>query len=506
MKLSVDLLGRTPEESARRLCLGLLDEAAGALERMRDPEDKEALHDFRVSLRRLRSVSRAYRSVLPRKGREKRARRLKALASSTNTARDAEVQLEWLEAARPRVSELGASGVTHLIGVIESQRRVAPFKEDHEREFHSLRRNIVRSFTSLRIRLAPGSNESFASATAELIAEHAEKLHECLARADSAEDGARLHRARLQAKRLRYILEPLQQGFDEARLLVKRMRSLQDLLGELQDTRVLTDLISEALEAQALVEARKLRDQALHENAAPEPYLPKSPGLIELLKLQRERRTQCFANLTADWTGPSGGAFFESVFRFAAVLTVWPAPAFPTRRYLLSEIPKPLQSQKSHTVVDAWLPGKEIVERLRTIRHGRVVRYSRILEREGKPPFEEKLTRSRFEAFWPLTEGFRLESTRYEVPADTGAWVVVSFPAAQIVLAIQDGMASDEIPDVVNEVLVREVTGIKKYLPRSIATSAARSQRASSDDAATTPDSEARSAPETRDDPPVESP
>jgi CHAD domain-containing protein len=53
-------LTKSPEETARRLCLGLLQEADEALSRLEQGEDSEALHDFRVALRRLRSVIRAY--------------------------------------------------------------------------------------------------------------------------------------------------------------------------------------------------------------------------------------------------------------------------------------------------------------------------------------------------------------------------------------------------------------------------------------------------------------
>ena len=49
-RLPRHLLERAPEETVRRLCSSLLDEAAHALERMDEPEDKEGLHDFRVSL------------------------------------------------------------------------------------------------------------------------------------------------------------------------------------------------------------------------------------------------------------------------------------------------------------------------------------------------------------------------------------------------------------------------------------------------------------------------
>ncbi|HEY9420766.1 MAG TPA: CHAD domain-containing protein, partial [Thermoanaerobaculia bacterium] len=62
--MSTNLLARSPEEGARLLALSFLDQARAARPRLADPSDSEALHDFRVALRRLRSCLRAYRSFL----------------------------------------------------------------------------------------------------------------------------------------------------------------------------------------------------------------------------------------------------------------------------------------------------------------------------------------------------------------------------------------------------------------------------------------------------------
>ena len=42
-KLAQHLLARSAEETSRRLCLGLLDDASSALQRMDDPNDDEAM-------------------------------------------------------------------------------------------------------------------------------------------------------------------------------------------------------------------------------------------------------------------------------------------------------------------------------------------------------------------------------------------------------------------------------------------------------------------------------
>jgi CHAD domain-containing protein len=55
-----------------------LKHAAKALARLRDPRDRTALHNFRVAIRRLRSLLRAYRPWIGRAGGKKTLRRLRA--------------------------------------------------------------------------------------------------------------------------------------------------------------------------------------------------------------------------------------------------------------------------------------------------------------------------------------------------------------------------------------------------------------------------------------------
>ena len=50
--------------AVRVVALALLSDAAAQRERLAQPDDPEALHDFRVALRRLRSWIRSFRPLL----------------------------------------------------------------------------------------------------------------------------------------------------------------------------------------------------------------------------------------------------------------------------------------------------------------------------------------------------------------------------------------------------------------------------------------------------------
>jgi CHAD domain-containing protein len=445
-KLPRHLLERSPEETARRLCLALVDEASAALERMNDADDSEALHDFRVSLRRLRSLMRAYRRHLRGSATRKLRARIKTLAGTTNDARDAEVQIEWLTKEGKRLGEPGISGANYLIAALVARQATTPSATTLRRAFRPLRRDLTKALSRVRLLDEHGSS-NFVRATGKLIRDHAEVLEASLDAAHSAEDAELLHRARIEAKRLRYLLEPLQNELEDARPLIKRMKSLQDCLGELQDTRVMTEEISSALESSALDEARKLRDLALAEGDLPEAYPPQNPGLLALLKAQRTRRDRAFTNLTVAWTGNAAHSYFALVERFVEQLVVWPGGELPKRRFLLAHVPPEIGN-----------------ERVRASREGRSVRYTRVVEKK-----EEPLTRRGFDAFWSLTEGRRLEYRCYELRDGARSWSVVSIPELGIVLAVVDGSADAPIPEPIQRELVREVTGVKKYEPEALA-------------------------------------
>src|SRR5260370_5268257 len=93
IKLPPDLVSGPAAHAAAVIGLAHLDEARAAVARLADPEDAEALHDFRVGLRRLRTLLRAFRPELGDAVPKRLQRRLREMTRATTAARDAEVQL-----------------------------------------------------------------------------------------------------------------------------------------------------------------------------------------------------------------------------------------------------------------------------------------------------------------------------------------------------------------------------------------------------------------------------
>ena len=80
-----------------RYCLGLVEVVIGYIPKMLTPRDPEDLHQFRVHLRKLRSILLTYDVLFPKKELTFFIRRVEELAQATNIARDLDVHQEILE-------------------------------------------------------------------------------------------------------------------------------------------------------------------------------------------------------------------------------------------------------------------------------------------------------------------------------------------------------------------------------------------------------------------------
>lgn len=245
------LLALSPDQAVRRLALAQLDTAATAYTRVADSDDAEALHDFRVALRRLRSLLRAYApwyDPVPKNLRK----RLRRLARATNAARDAEVQIEWLRRTSPRLKAGARSGLAWLLARLAERQHTA----------HRAVRKVVRKeFAAIEPRLRAAlhiqkhgrdtvacAGVTFAQATEERLSSYCAELAADLAGIGSVADRDEIHAARISGKRLRYLLEPLRASVSGAATQVNTMKAFQDRFGDLNDRFVTAREIAQAIE------------------------------------------------------------------------------------------------------------------------------------------------------------------------------------------------------------------------------------------------------------------
>ncbi len=449
-RLPPDLLDLAAQRAARLVARDLLGRARAASRRLGTPDDAEALHHFRVALRRLRSWVRAYRSYLGKAIPKRSRRALKDLASATNAGRDAEVQLAWVErAARDRNLDQLA-GVAWLTGRLEERRDQA-----YSRALRRVGSAFDRLEQSVRARLrrrTTPDEERFGHVTASLVQAHAAALRERLTAISGAADESAIHAARIGAKRLRYLLEPLQQYREEAGSLVQRLRRVQDLLGELHDLHVMAA-----------------------EFANPRAPAAAHSGLAALQEGAADREAELFATLQSEWLQAADDDFSRLDTLARSLLTVGRGAREIEHTYLLTGLPPELREAGSVEIHQGWLPGTALQERLRAVcgpdgeHYYRCVKAGPGLERLE---LEEETTKDLFEVLWPLTDGKRVDKRRYQRLEGNLTWDVDEYRDRDLILAEVEVPAARKrvpLPAWLRPLVVREVTGDPQYLNVNLA-------------------------------------
>lgn len=304
-----DLLLRSDEEAARRLALKKLSAARAAERRLEDRSDPEALHDFRVAIRRLRSVLRAYRSQLADAVSNKDRKRLRTIQRATGSGREAEVALEWLTKQQGDLAAEHLAGVNWLAATLLERRRACAKTLDAElrQEFRTTAANLEERLAIMRSEqnlLSEHSHVRVARTLANLTEAHATDLLVQLGQIARMDDAEQLHQARITGKRLRYLLEPIRAYVKEAQGVVKGSKVLQDVLGDLNDVHVLMAEIDRAFEASMTQKASRIRDSLKRgdfERARREASMSEWIGLVELHRRLEAERRSLIAQLRDRW-------------------------------------------------------------------------------------------------------------------------------------------------------------------------------------------------------------
>jgi CHAD domain-containing protein/CYTH domain-containing protein len=457
-----DFLELPVERAVRVVALTLLSEAATTRARLIDPSDGEALHDFRVAVRRLRSWLRAYRPYLGDSVRGKDRQRLRAVARATSLARDTEVHLQWLAEQETAVDVEQRVGLLHVRRALELRKVDADdeLRSEVGRDFSRAAETLAAALPcyTLRGRVdAPPRITTMAEATAGLVTAAARMLRDRLSQVRTVADEAVAHEARIEAKRLRYLLEPIASLVDAAPGVIGRLKELQDLIGGMHDATILTDeLVADA--------------------EATDPTDPVRPGLVALVTQLRAREAAAFDRLDEEWLGDHAIVFFESVAAVSARLTARSrADVEIERKYLLRAIPEHALAWPYHEIEQGYVPGTRLAERLRHVHVDGTDRWFRTVKAGSgvtRTELEDETTQQVFDTMWPLTEGRRVHKRRYAVADGVHVWEIDEFTDRELVLAeieLSDPATAVEPPAWLAPYVVREVTGEAEYLNLNLA-------------------------------------
>jgi CHAD domain-containing protein len=300
MKLDaqIRLAPEMPAPEAARIILGHLTAVMRANEAgIRQDEDIECLHDFRVAARRSRSLLSLLKKELePSLLAELRAG-LRTLGQATNALRDLDVYL----AQRARFLKLLPAALRSAIG---------PWFDALGRRRGREAKKVARFLTSRSYGRIMATLERFAATAAaqagEPVEPHAAKpilrvarreidrlFAESLRvgrRIDAASTDDRLHRLRIQCKRLRYALEFFHDLFAPGPLgeAIHQVKALQEYLGVYNDRAVQQRFLFDHLKSIPAPHGRRRMARAAAVGA-----------LIGVLFLEKERQRKGFEEVFA---------------------------------------------------------------------------------------------------------------------------------------------------------------------------------------------------------------
>ena len=484
MKIDETVIDRTAEEGARYVALALLADADHAAERLGAGSDDEALHDFRVALRRTRSTLRAFRPWLKGSVERKMEKRLRRLAHATNDARDAQVELRWIGGQRNALGNRQRAAVDYLSERVET-RRTAWAREQSRvlARYARLSRKLLERLHTYRGRIdVSARSNTYGSALAGGVAGHLATMRERVAAIRGSGDEENIHRARIEGKKLRYLLEPLRGYYHaDAQQIVKGLKQFQDVLGELHDCHRLAAEMAAALVDAAVKRARELH-AAAYDRGASSPQLrdelrggPRA-GLLALDRLLLARREALFATLEAEWRAGGLAALAGEIEALVTKLEARAGGRMENeRKFLLSGLPARAEAAPAIEIAQGWLPGERLKERIRRIADADGERYWRGLQQGAGPQrleAEEEIPRGVFEALWPLTEGRRIDKRRRKIAEGRLTWEIDEFAGRDLVLAEVKLPAEDvaaTIPEWLQPFVVREVTDDPAYSTHSLA-------------------------------------
>ncbi|WP_287278569.1 CHAD domain-containing protein, partial [Ralstonia pickettii] len=225
-----------------------------ALAKLAAPDPSHGdLHQFRVTLRQLRSAWVTFAPVLPTSFVDQWKPRLRALAASTGPVREWDVLLsDWLPAVREVLADSDEAARVWLEeAVIKSQQARDSAWEALRAELASP--NVRGALLELEEGVAgfhtegePERHRRFARARARAL----QKKLIRRGRRPKRSSAPRLHRARIAAKQWRYLYEAFYPalGAHASKRYRKHLRNVQDPLGEVHDASVSLDSVAALLE------------------------------------------------------------------------------------------------------------------------------------------------------------------------------------------------------------------------------------------------------------------
>ncbi len=326
LKISLESTGRAPgdysskinvtlepdmaaSDAVRKILLSLLDTIKMNVEGIVEDIDIEFLHDFRVAVRRTRSVLTLIKGVFPEKIQTRYKRDFAALGKKTNRLRDLDIYLLKKDQYAGMLPEELRPGLERLFAALQKERRQAHSEFVKYIDTASYR-NVLESWEKF---LNDPHKDDLPAENAgmpvlELADKHIRKRYKKVLKLgrkindDSPESD--LHTLRIECKKLRYFLEFFESLFPEKEIkqVIKQLKGLQDNLGDYNDLHVQQESLKSYI-------------SGLHSGTESEKEIIASAGgLISQLYRRHEEIRSEFNKKFDEFSNKETGALFEKLF------------------------------------------------------------------------------------------------------------------------------------------------------------------------------------------------
>ncbi|MEE4273246.1 MAG: CHAD domain-containing protein [Thermoanaerobaculales bacterium] len=228
--------------------------------------DTEFLHDLRVACRRTRSAITQLKGVLDPEAIAAFNAEFKWLGSATGELRDLDVYLLEMPVYRSMLPASVVGDLDPLVSLIAAERTRA--HRSVARALRSARfRRVVADWRACLGEIGPAPGEAATGPTASLAGDRITKAYRRILKKGSGlgenPPAAALHRLRIDAKKLRYLLEFFRSLYPKREIAarIKELKRLQDILGGFNDMEVQRNRLAgfaETLHADPSVKARVL--------------------------------------------------------------------------------------------------------------------------------------------------------------------------------------------------------------------------------------------------------
>jgi len=282
--------------------LNRLQNVAKEIDGVRKAEDIECIHDMRVATRRMRSALALFENYLPGKSSKKWNKRMRSVTRALGTARDADVQMDFLQKFFDSLTESRyRPGIQRLILRLRQNRESAQEKVMRamdQLELSGVLEEMGGTLRRIRVRARMNhvdENSPYVYQQAYLaISLRLEDMLAYETYVSQPERMEELHAMRIASKRLRYTMEafdPLYPG--DFKQSLKTVRKVQTMLGDIHDCDVWVDYLPQFLEEE------RARTVKYYGHARPLNRL--KTGILFLQQERQKRRTELYREFVEFW-------------------------------------------------------------------------------------------------------------------------------------------------------------------------------------------------------------